>query len=254
MVFSVVIPARLASTRLPNKALADIAGKPMIVRVAEQASKSLATQVIVATDHQDIIQACETHNIKALLTSTEHPSGTDRIAQVTQMLKLPDEHIIVNVQGDEPLVNPELINQLAVLLASSSAPMATAAHPIDDVAHLFNPNVVKVVLNAQNEALYFSRAPIPWDRDSLAQDKHILPSKLPVLRHIGLYAYRSGFLNEYQHLSPSILEQTESLEQLRVLWHGKKIVVTLTNEAPETGVDTQEDLERVRQIFNQQIL
>ena len=249
--FIAIIPARLASTRLPNKALADIAGKPMVVQVALQAAKSNASRIIVATDHQDIIAACKGHGIETVLTSDQHQSGTDRLAEVVALLELSDEQIIVNVQGDEPLIEPELINQLAELLTINNAPMATAAHPIEDVAHLFNPNVVKVVLNTHNEALYFSRAPIPWDRDQFAQDKNILPSQLPILRHIGIYAYRGSFLKTYKYLSPSMLEQVESLEQLRVLWHGEKIVVSVVDKAPEAGVDTLEDLVRIRKLFNQ---
>ena len=247
--FTVIIPARLASTRLPDKALADIAGLPMIVRVAQQASKSAAQKIIVATDHPNIIEACNKHNIHAVLTADTHTSGTDRLTEVVQTLQLADDEIIVNVQGDEPLIEPQLINNLARLLASSNAPMATAAHPIDNAEHLFNPNVVKVVLNAKSEALYFSRAPIPWDRDTFTISHHTLPERLPVLRHIGIYAYRAGFLRAYQHLAPSILEQVESLEQLRVLWHGEKIAVQVVKQAPEAGVDTAEDLTRVRALF-----
>ena len=247
--FTVIIPARLASTRLPDKALADIAGLPMIVRVAQQAAKSAAQKIIVATDHQDIIDACNKHQINAVLTASTHTSGTDRLTEVVQTLQLAEDEIIINVQGDEPLIEPQLINNLAGLLANSNAPMATAAHPIDNAEHLFNPNVVKVVLNAANEALYFSRAPIPWDRDTFATSHNTLPERLPVLRHIGIYAYRAGFLKEYQHLSPSILEQVESLEQLRVLWHGKQIAVQVVDAAPEAGVDTPEDLARIRALF-----
>ena len=248
--FVVVIPSRLASTRLPNKALAEINGKPMVVQVALQAAKSQATRIVVATDHPSIVAACAAHAIEAVLTSDAHLSGTDRLAEVVELLQLSDTQIIVNVQGDEPLIAPELINQMATLLAHSDAPMATAAHPIDEAAQLFNPNIVKVVLNRHNEALYFSRAAIPWDRDTFAQDKNTLPERLPVLRHIGIYAYRGSFLKTYKQLAPSVLEQVESLEQLRVLWHGNKIVVGVVTEAPEGGVDTPEDLARVRALFS----
>lgn len=249
--FIIVIPARLASTRLPNKPLADIAGIPMIVRVAQQAAKTQASRIIVATDHQSIAETCAPYNIETVLTSPDHPSGTDRLAEVVEKLGFAEEQIIINLQGDEPLIDPELINQLALLLTNSDAPMATAAHPINSPEQLFNPNVVKVVLNQKNEALYFSRAPIPWDRDSLAQDKNKLPSRLPILHHIGLYAYRTGFLKSYKQLTPSVLEQVESLEQLRVLWHGQKIVVSITEKTPHAGIDTPEDLVRVTAYFNQ---
>lgn len=249
--FIIVIPARLSSTRLPNKPLADIAGVPMVVRVAWQAAKTKADRIVVATDHQSIVDTCTKYNIEAILTAPEHPSGTDRLAEVAEKLNLMDEQIVINLQGDEPLIAPELINQLASLLAKSDAPMATAAHPINSTDQLFNPNAVKVVLNNKNEALYFSRAPIPWDRDSLANDKNILPSRLPVLHHIGLYAYRAVFLKHYKQLAPSLLEQVESLEQLRVLWHGQKIAVTITEKAPLAGVDTPEDLAKVSAYFEQ---
>ncbi|MCW3481113.1 3-deoxy-manno-octulosonate cytidylyltransferase [Neisseriaceae bacterium JH1-16] len=247
--FSVVIPARLASTRLPGKPLADIAGKPMVVRVAEQAAKSAARRVVVATDHADILAACAAHGIEAVLTRADHASGTDRLAEVAELLSMPDDEIVVNVQGDEPLIDPVLIDQVAQLLADSAAPMATAAHPIGDAREFFNPNVVKVVCNAAGHALYFSRAPLPWARDVFAQDASVLPAGLPALRHIGLYAYRAGFLSTYAQLAPSPLEQFEALEQLRVLWHGHAIAVAEVAEAPAAGVDTPEDLERVRAVL-----
>lgn len=250
--FLVVIPARLASTRLPNKPLLDIAGKPMIVRVVEQAQKSKASKVVVATDHPDIVKVCQDHQIEVVLTREDHPSGTDRLAEVATQLRLPEETLVVNVQGDEPLIDPDLINELATLLAESSAPMATAAHTISEATDFFNPNVVKVVLNAASEALYFSRAPIPWARDAFIQNKEVLPETLSntlALRHIGIYAYRAKFLHQYQDLSPSPIEQVEALEQLRVLWHGQKIAVAVVKHAPAAGVDTAEDLARVRAVF-----
>ncbi len=250
--FVVVIPARLASSRLPNKPLADIGGKPMVVRVAEQARKSAAIDVIVATDHELILAACAEHKVKAVLTQPDHPSGTDRLAEVVDLLALPAETLVVNVQGDEPLIDPQLIDQLALSLANSAAPMASAAHPIHDAAEFFNPNVVKVVLNAKNEAIYFSRAPIPWARDAFAHDQTQLPQNGAVYRHIGIYAYRAGFLQTYQQLAVSPLEQIEALEQLRVLWHGEKIAMTVVAEAPAAGVDTAEDLVRVQALFAQQ--
>ena len=250
--FWVVVPARLHSTRLPNKPLADIAGLPMVVRVAHQAAQSAAHHVVVATDHADIVQACAAHGVTAYLTSADHPSGTDRLAEMADLLNLPDEAIVVNVQGDEPLIDPALIDQLASLMAEGTAPMATLAHPIHQAAELFNPNVVKVVLDQQSHALYFSRAPIPYARDAFAHSTDSLPPDLPVLRHIGLYAYRAGFLRHYRELAPSPLETIEALEQLRVLWHGYAIAVGVIAAAPLAGVDPPEDLARVRAHFGAQ--
>ncbi len=248
MSFTVIIPARLASTRLPNKPLADIAGKPMVVHVAERAARSGAARVVVATDHADIVAACERHGVAARLTRADHPSGTDRIAEVAAALGLAQDAVVVNVQGDEPLIDPELIAATAGLV-SAEVPMATAAHPLDDAAEAFNPNVVKVVLDRAGRALYFSRATIPWHRDAFAQDRSSLPSGYRPLRHVGLYAYRNAFLQAYPALAQSPLEQIEALEQLRVLWHGYPIAVHVTQHAPAAGVDTPEDLERVRQCF-----
>lgn len=250
MSFTVIIPARLASTRLPNKPLADLGGKPMIVRVAERAMQSGAAQVIVATDHADIFAACRQNNIAVQMTRADHPSGTDRIAEVAAALGLPDDAVVVNVQGDEPLIDPSLIAATAALIAHD-VPMATAAHAIADMAEAFNPNVVKVVLNKAGRALYFSRATIPWHRDGFAHDREQMPAAYAPLRHIGLYAYRNAFLQEYPQLSVSPLEQIEALEQLRVLWHGVPIAVHVTLHAPAAGVDTPEDLLRVRQYFSQ---
>lgn len=247
--FTVIIPARLASSRLPEKALADIAGKPMVVRVAERAKLSEAQRIVVATDHTAIAAACSEYGIEAVLTGKQHASGTARLAEAALLLGMADEDIAVNVQGDEPLIDPALINRTAELLGSSSAQMATAAHPIADVAEFLNPNCVKVVLDQRRNALYFSRAPIAWPRDAFAETQAVLPEGFAPLRHIGLYAYRVGFLHQYVGLPPSPLENIESLEQLRVLWHGGKIAVTVCDNAPAAGVDTAEDLQRVRDWF-----
>nr|WP_294867187.1 3-deoxy-manno-octulosonate cytidylyltransferase [uncultured Pseudogulbenkiania sp.] len=247
--FTVVVPARMASSRLPGKPLADIAGKPMVVRVAEQAARSAARAVIVATDHPDIVAACAEHGVRAVMTRADHASGTDRLAEVAATLSLAADEIIVNVQGDEPLIDPALIDRLAGLMAESGVPMATLAHPIHCAADVFNPNVVKVVLDRTGRALYFSRAPIPYARDAFAQDVNVLPPELPVLRHIGMYAYQAGFLSTYTSLTPAPLETFEALEQLRVLWHGYPIMVATVADAPPAGVDTPDDLERVRALF-----
>jgi 3-deoxy-manno-octulosonate cytidylyltransferase (CMP-KDO synthetase) len=242
--FLVVIPARLGSTRLPRKPLADIGGKPMVIRVAERAQKSLAQSVVVATDSPEIQAACVKHRIECLLTSPDHPTGTDRIAEVAQLLKLSGDTLVVNVQGDEPLIPPELINQVAQTLADNAAcAISTVAVPIVDTAEISNPNVVKVVLNRSNEALYFSRSTIPFVRDP------DLGVPVMYLRHLGIYAYRADFLQAYTRLEPAPLEQAEALEQLRALWNGYRIAVHTTNEAPPAGVDTAEDLERVRRIL-----
>lgn len=248
MSFTVIIPARMASTRLPNKPLADLGGKPMVVRVAERAARSGAAQVVVATDHADIFAACRQHGVAVQMTHEDHPSGTDRIAEVAAALKLSPEAVVVNVQGDEPLIDPGLIAATAECIAAD-VPMATAAHPITEVAEVFNPNVVKVVLDKAGRALYFSRATIPWHRDGFAQSREALPVGYAPLRHIGLYAYSNAFLQSYPKLEVSPLEQIEALEQLRVLWHGYPIAVHVTGNAPAAGVDTPDDLERVRQYF-----
>ena len=250
MAFTVIIPARLASTRLPNKPLADIAGKPMVVRVAERAALSGASQVVVATDHEEIVAACRKHGVDVRMTRADHPSGTDRIAEVAAAMALPPEAVVVNVQGDEPLIDPQLVAATAALIRNG-VPMATAAHPIADIRDVFNPNVVKVVLDKADRALYFSRATIPWHRDGFAQSKETLPPGYTPLRHIGLYAYSNAFLQSYPGLAQSPLEQIEALEQLRVLWHGYPIAVHVTESAPLPGVDTLEDLERARLNFSQ---
>lgn len=248
MGFTVIIPARLASTRLPNKPLADLGGKPMVVRVAERAREAGAERIIVATDHEDIRAACAAHGVEACMTRADHPSGTDRIAEVARLMQLPSDAVVVNLQGDEPLIDPALLTAAAARI-SADVPMSTCAHPLHDAADAFNPNVVKVVLDKAGRALYFSRATIPWHRDAFAQDRSTLPAGYVPLRHIGLYAYRNDFLQAYPALEQSPLEQIEALEQLRVLWHGYPIAVHVTDAAPAAGVDTPEDLERVRQHY-----
>lgn len=274
---TVLIPARLASTRLPNKPLADVAGLPLIVRVAQQvmsgfdrnAIKNIASQAIntsanvifdsklqvniravVACDSDSILTVCQQHGIEAVLTRNDHPSGSDRLAEACEMLQLADDEIVVNVQGDEPLIDPQLIVDVALLLQNSpSASMGTAAHVIDSVEEFRNPNVVKVVTDAQNLAMYFSRAPIGWWRDGSSAGLPQLPLSPKPLRHIGIYAYRVGFLKQFPTLPQAEIEVCEALEQMRALWHGYRIAVHVTEQAPGPGVDTPEDLERVRQFF-----
>ena len=244
--FTVLIPARLASTRLPNKPLADIGGIPMVVRVAQRVQSGVApgTRVVVAADSERILQACARYGVQALLTRPDHPSGSDRLAEACDVLGLGDDGIVVNVQGDEPLIDPALVDAVAqVLQHSTSASMGTAACTVTQAEDFFNPNVVKVVLDASAHALYFSRAPIPCWRD--APTAAALPNPAP-LRHIGIYSYRVGFLRQFPKLAPAPLETMEALEQLRALWHGYRIAVHVTHTAPGAGVDTPEDLERVR--------
>ncbi len=249
--FIVVVPARAASIRLPGKMLADIAGTPMVVHTAHRARKSKAREVYVATDDQAIYDTVTSHGFKALMTDTKHPSGTDRLSEVATQLALPADSVIVNVQGDEPLINPGLINQVAAtLIAMPTAAIATAAYPIDRVETLFNPHTVKVVLNRQNEAMYFSRAPIPWARDAFQGENKMLPTNMMAYHHIGLYAYRAHFLSVFPTLDQGHLEKLESLEQLRALENGYKIQLFITNDAPAPGVDSAEDLETVRNFFN----
>ncbi len=245
MGFIVIIPARLASTRLPNKPLADLGGKPMVVRVAERAALSGAARIIVATDHADIAAACAAHGVEVCMTRADHPSGTDRIAEVALTLGLAPDAVVVNLQGDEPLIDPALLAATAARI-SFDVPMATCAHPLHTAADAFNPNVVKVVLDKAGRAMYFSRATIPWHRDGFAASREQLPAAYAALRHIGLYAYSNAFLQTYPGLEPAPLESVEALEQLRVLWHGYPIAVHVTDSAPEAGVDTPEDLARVR--------
>jgi 3-deoxy-manno-octulosonate cytidylyltransferase (CMP-KDO synthetase) len=245
--FIAVIPARFASTRLPGKPLAVIAGKPMVVRVAERAVESGASAVWVATDHDAVKAACEQHGINVLMTRTDHATGTDRLAEVVAQLKLGDDDIMVNVQGDEPLISPLLIRVVAETLASKSdAAISTAAHAINDAAEFFNPNVVKVVCDAAGYAHYFSRAPIPYARDAFAKSLENLPPAFAAQRHIGIYGYRASFLQRYAGLSAAPTEQWEALEQLRAMYHGYRIAVHTWTGEVAPGVDTQEDLERVR--------
>ena len=248
--FTVVIPARMASSRLPDKPLADIGGLPMVVRVAQRALQSQASQVVVAADDERIVAACQAHGVQALLTRQDHLSGSDRLAEACQLLGLPDDAVVVNVQGDEPLIPPALINEVArVLRERPDASMSTAAHEIGSLEEFTNPNVVKVVMDARQMALYFSRAPIPWWRDGQSDSGFkALPNPAP-LRHIGIYGYRVGFLSLFPTLKPAPLETMESLEQLRALWHGHRIAVHVTSEAPGPGVDTPEDLARVRSLI-----
>ena len=249
MAFTVLIPARLASTRLPNKPLADIAGVPMVVRVAQRAAQSQAARVVVAADDAQIVAACTTHKVEAVLTRADHATGSDRLAEACTLLGAADDDLVVNVQGDEPLIAPAMIDACAALLAErTDCVMSTVAHAIDDAADLRNPNVVKVVCDAAGRALYFSRAPLPWWRDGYAQGIAAL-SDPPPLRHVGLYAYRAGFLRRFPSLPPSPLEALESLEQLRVLWHGERLAVHVSDSRPGPGVDTPEDLARVRALF-----
>ncbi|MFA0414850.1 3-deoxy-manno-octulosonate cytidylyltransferase [Vibrio renipiscarius] len=244
MSFTVVIPARYQSTRLPGKPLADIGGKPMIQWVYEQAKQAGADQVIIATDDERVEQVAKAFGAQVCMTSPNHESGTERLAEVVKLMNIADDHIIVNVQGDEPLIPPSIIAQVAENLANSHAPMSTLAVEISDEAEVFNPNAVKVLTDKDGYAMYFSRASIPWDRDNFA-NKTIAQ---PLLRHIGIYAYRAGFINTYINWEPSALEKIECLEQLRVLWYGEKIHVAVAKESPAAGVDTPEDLEAVRQI------
>jgi 3-deoxy-manno-octulosonate cytidylyltransferase (CMP-KDO synthetase) len=243
--FDVVIPARLASTRLPNKPLADIGGVPMVVRVARRAAASQARRVTVAADHADIVAACRAHGVAVVLTAPTHASGSDRLAEACTLLGLDGDDVVVNVQGDEPLIDPRLVDACARLLAErTDCVMSTAAHPIADAAEFADPNVVKVVLDRTGRALYFSRAPIPLRRDAgRAADA------VEALRHVGLYAYRARFLRAFAALEPSPLERLEALEQLRVLWHGERIAVHVSADAPGIGIDTPEDLARVRALY-----
>jgi len=249
--YCVLIPARLASTRLPDKPLADIAGKPMVVRVVERARQSQAARVVVATDSDAVRQACSAHGVEVVMTRADHPSGSDRLAEACELLGLQGSDAVVNVQGDEPLIEPALIDAVAALLERHpGASMSTAAHAIGDVEELKNPNVVKVVTDAAGLALYFSRAVIPWWRDGFAQGGFALPDP-PALRHIGIYGYRASFLREFPRLAQAPMERLEALEQLRALWHGHRIAVHVTEHAPGPGVDTPEDLMRVRKRFEQ---
>ncbi len=250
MPFTVIIPARFASTRFPGKPLADIAGKPMVVRVAKQASKSGAREVLIATDHAEIARVVEAHGFEAVMTRSDHATGTDRIAEVARKRGFKASHIVVNVQGDEPLIPPALIRSVAASLATHrDAAIATACHAIKSAAEFANPNVVKVVLDNAGYALYFSRATIPYARDAFANAIHTLPPQLPAYRHLGIYAYRCGFLNKFNQLKPATVEQFEALEQLRAMAHGYRISVAITRSAPHPGIDTPEDLKRLLRHF-----
>jgi 3-deoxy-manno-octulosonate cytidylyltransferase (CMP-KDO synthetase) len=250
LTFTALIPARYASTRLPGKPLADVAGKPLVIRVAERAKASGAQRIVIATDDERIRAAAEKHGVESVLTRADHRTGTDRLAEAAFILGLDPATIIVNVQGDEPLLQASLIREVAEELQShADAAIATACHPIDNPEEAFNPNVVKVVLDRDGYALYFSRATIPWAREAFASDRTALPTGLPLYRHYGLYAYRVSFLSKYPTLVEAAIERFEALEQLRALWHGHRIIVRITTGTPAPGVDTQEDLERVRALY-----
>lgn len=256
MEFTALIPARMASTRLPNKPLALISGVPMVVHVANRAKASQATRVVVATDSAEIAQACAQHGVETVMTRSDHPSGSDRLAEACTLLGLPDDACVVNIQGDEPLIDPALINAVAALLqADPLASMSTAAHAIESEADFLNPNVVKVVLDAQARAMYFSRGAIPFQRASIpgngaSHGSGWLPDAAPAaLRHVGIYGYRVQFLKQFPTLPPAPVEQAEALEQLRALWHGHRIAVHVTKETPGPGVDTPDDLARVRHLM-----
>lgn len=247
---TILIPARLASTRLPGKPLADLGGLPMIVRVAQRCATASARDVVVATDAPEVAAACAAHGVRVVLTRADHATGSDRLAEACELLGLDGDDIVVNVQGDEPLIDVALIAACAQgLLRQPDCVMSTAAHAIDSVEEFVNPNVVKVVCDAAGRALYFSRAPLPWWRDGNASGITALPTTPAPLRHIGIYGYRAGFLRRFPTLSASPIEQVESLEQLRVLWHGERIAVHVSDTRPGPGVDTPEDLERVRRHF-----
>lgn len=250
--FTVIIPARLASTRLPNKPLADIGGVPMVVRVAQRALLSNAERVVVATESQEIVEKCAEFGVTAILTRADHASGSDRLAEACQQMVLDDDELVVNVQGDEPLIEPALIDAVALLLLSRpDCAMSTAAYAIEELVDFLNPNIVKVVLDLQQSALYFSRSPIPAGRDFAGQAWWQTGSDSPrPLRHIGIYGYRVGFLRQFPSLPQSPLEQLEALEQLRVLWHGYRIAVHTTHNPPGLGVDTPEDLAQVRRLLS----
>lgn len=251
MPYRIVIPARYASSRLPGKPLADLCGKPMVVRVVEAALRARAENVWVATDDERIAGAVRAHGYEVVMTRVDHPTGTDRIAEVAETLGWNESDIVVNVQGDEPLLDPAHVDGVATALAEDPvAAMSTAAHALESAADFFNPNVVKVVCDANGRALYFSRAPIPWDRDRPSGAGDNLGLGHGARRHVGLYAYRVGFLRRFGGLAVSPLERTESLEQLRALWHGFPIRVIDVDHAPAPGVDTPEDLQRVRALFD----
>jgi 3-deoxy-manno-octulosonate cytidylyltransferase (CMP-KDO synthetase) len=248
--FITIIPARLSSTRLPRKPLADLGGEPMVVRVARRAARSGTYRVVVATDSSEVLAACGRHGVEAILTRSDHPTGTDRLAEAAAVLHLPEETIVANVQGDEPLLPPEIVGRVARLLQERpECAIATAAHALNEALEFFNPNVVKVVTDVSGKAMLFSRAPIPWSRDAFAVSREKIPEGLPVWRHVGLYAYRAGFLHRFPELSRAPIEAHESLEQLRALWHGYSIAVLPLAAPFPPGVDTAEDLEHVRRLL-----
>lgn len=265
LTFTALIPARFGSTRLPGKPLADLAGLPMVVRVAGRARASGAKRVVVVTDDMRVVTAAQDHGFEAIMTGAQHATGTDRLAEAAVTLGLPDDAIVVNVQGDEPLIDPELIRGVARLLASrADAAIATACHPLAEASGLFDANVVKVVLDARGDAIYFSRAPIPWARDGFASPAgkasaegpgrvtkvpSTLPSALPAYRHYGLYAYRAATLRGFARLAPAAIERFEALEQLRAIWHGYRIAVHVSSSEAGPGVDSAEDLARVRALI-----
>ncbi|MFC0179440.1 3-deoxy-manno-octulosonate cytidylyltransferase [Thorsellia kenyensis] len=265
--FIAIIPARYGSTRLPGKPLLDILGKPMIAHVIEKAQSAGAKKVIVATDNRNVFDTVEKFGATACMTREDHESGTERLAEVITQMGIDDNEIVINVQGDEPLAPPSIIRQLADNLANTDYEMATLATPITSWEEVFNPNVVKVVRGIHQQALYFSRATIPWDREHFAKlaggalghhsnsDSNLtnLLNDMSLLRHLGIYAYRAGFINKYINLTPSPLEKIELLEQLRVLWHGIALHVDLAKEVPQAGVDTQDDIERVRKYLNDKV-
>ena len=245
--FTIIIPARMASTRLPNKPLADIGGAPMVIRVAQQAQKSNAARILIATDSSEVQSACKAFPFEVIMTQSTHQTGTDRLSEVVSILGLPDHEIIVNVQGDEPFIPPQLINLVAQSLQKNpECALATIGVPLLDPMDIQNPNIVKIVRNMRNEALYFSRAPIPYQRDTPTSELGNSPDLVRCLRHIGIYAYQAHFFKAFTQLAPAPIEQWEALEQLRALWYGYRIAVEMSNEMPPIGVDTYEDLERAR--------
>lgn len=250
--FRIVIPARFGSTRLPGKPLREIAGKPMVIHVVECARRCMVEDVVVATDDQRIASTVELHGGDYCMTSDSHETGTDRLAEVVEQRGWSDEDIVVNLQGDEPLMPSALLLQVATNLKNHpEASIATLCTRITSADELFDPNAVKVVMDSNGIALYFSRAPIPWNRDSFAQSREYLPEGTEYYRHLGLYAYRVGFLRRFRNLAPAPIEQAESLEQLRALWHGEKIHVDIASELPPAGVDTEEDLQRIEAILKE---
>lgn len=244
--FKIIIPARMGSTRLAKKMIVDINGLPLIVRTAKQALKSKASEVYVATDHNDIVEICNKYNIKSVMTNTKLESGTERVYEASKILKLKSNEIIINLQGDEPLIEPNAINELGNFMSNNKAKVATIAHEIYNIDEIFNPNNVKVVIDKNNNAIYFSRAPIPYYRDIYINNKI---KKSLAFKHMGIYAFRVGFLKKYIHLAPSPIEKIESLEQLRIIYHGFKIGVIITTQKTSLSIDTHEDLMNIKKII-----